>query len=120
MSHPGSLAIIVLGCLVVVCAGVNLAAPVLLPIIIACYLAIISLPMVVALRARHLPVSAATAVALSIVTGVLAGLIALLVRASADLAARWPIYQALLLDANLIDEALPQTLPPSSTDPGAR
>ena len=97
MSHPGSLAIVVLACFVVVCAGVKLAAPVLVPIIIASYLAIISLPMVVAMRARRVPVPVATAIALIVVTGVLSALVALLVRASADLAARWPVYQALLV-----------------------
>ena len=98
MSHPGSLAIIVLGCFVVLCAGVKLAAPVLIPIIIASYLAIISLPMVVALHTRRVPVAVSTAIALIVVTGVLAALVALLVRASADLAARWPVYQVLLID----------------------
>lgn len=97
MSHPGSLAIIVLGCFVVVCAGVKLAAPILIPIVLACYLAIVSLPVVVALRARRVPVSIATAIGLIVVTSVLAGLVALVVRASADLAARWPIYQGLFL-----------------------
>lgn len=97
MAHPGSLAIIVLGCFVIVCAGVKLAGPVLVPIILASYLATISLPMVVALRNRRVPVSIATVLALIAVSGVLGGLFALLVRASAELASRWPVYQALLM-----------------------
>ena len=97
MSHPGSLAIIVLACLVVLCAGVHLAAPVLIPMIIACYLAIVSVPAVVTLRARRVPVPLATLLALIVVTGVLAGLVGLVVRATAELATRWPIYQSLLL-----------------------
>ena len=97
MSHPGSLGIIVLGCFVVLCAGVHLAAPALIPIIIASYLAIVSLPLVVALRARRVSVPIATTLALVVVSSLLAALVALLVRASAELVTRWPSYRALFM-----------------------
>lgn len=76
--HPGARLLFVLACLVVVVYGLKFAAPILLPSSLALFLAVLGLPLMLALQRRGVPNSLAIlATFLAIVAGfVLLGLLA--------------------------------------------
>lgn len=73
-THPGARFLFVAACLVIVIWGVKMAEPILVPVCLALFLAILSLPIVTWLRAKKIPgfvaIFLAVAINLAIVTGV--------------------------------------------------
>jgi len=90
--NPGANLLMVLASLVVVVYGLRFAAPILLPSALALFLAILSLPVMLGLRKRRVPVGVAVLLTVFVNVAV-AGLLLLLASQSmSDLQARLPTY----------------------------
>ena len=100
VSHPGSLALIVLAAFVVVCAGVKFAAPVLVPVVLGGFVATVDTPLVMWLRRRRIPLWLTVVLALVVDTVLLGGFIWLLVGSVGQLSGRLPQYLAVLQAAD--------------------
>lgn len=91
-THPGSVGVIVLACFVIVCAGIKLAAPILVPMVLGAFVATVNIPLVMYLYRRRVPL------VLTVVTSLVADAIALgafsslLVGSAAELSGRLPDY----------------------------
>lgn len=96
--HPGARLLFLMACLVVVVYGVKFAAPILLPSSLALFLAVLSLPLVLFLRHRGVPVWAA--IGLTVLGNVaVVGLIILLASSSfRELQTQIPHYATRLQD----------------------
>jgi predicted PurR-regulated permease PerM len=91
----GAKMVLMMAALVVVGAGIKLAAPLLVPLLLATFLAIITAPMVLWLRKHHIPSFIAVIAAL-LVNGAVLGLIGVAVSQSiTGLSLRLPEYQEL-------------------------
>jgi len=91
--HPGARVLFILACLVVVVAGLRAAAPILVPFALALFLAVVSMPVMFALRMRRVP--APLAIGLTVLLDVLIfGLVVLLgANSVGNLQERIPRYQ---------------------------
>src|SRR5687768_1755112 len=97
-AHPGGRFLLVMACLVIVVAGLKLAAPILVPFALATFLAVVSMPVMFGLRRRNVPAAAAIVLTL-LVNALVFGLMILLVVGSlGDLNERLPAY------ANTVEE----------------
>jgi AI-2 transport protein TqsA len=92
--HPGARFLLVLASLVICIAGLKAAAPILVPVALAIFIAIVSMPVMFQLRLRRVP--APLAILLTVLTDVLVfGLLILLgVNSLGDLTQRVPVYRA--------------------------
>ncbi len=91
-SHPGSVGIIVLACFVVVCAGIKLAAPILVPMVLGALVATINIPLVMYLYRRRVPLALTVVLSLVADAVLLGAFSALLVGSVAELSGRLPEY----------------------------
>ncbi|MDP1587884.1 MAG: AI-2E family transporter, partial [Prosthecobacter sp.] len=90
--HKGSRAVVTLACLVVVLAGMKIAAGVLVPIVYAFFLAVLSYPLVRWLRRHRVPAVLALGTTMLVNLGLLAGLITVGVRLLISFWADLPRY----------------------------
>jgi AI-2 transport protein TqsA len=94
--HPGARFLLVLTSLVVVVAGLRAAAPILVPFSLALFLAIVSMPVMFALRVRRTPAPLAIFLTVAL-DALLFGFVVLLAANSlGNLNERWPLYQTQL------------------------
>ncbi len=91
-SYRGSIALIGWAAFVVVCAGVKLASPVLVPVVLGAFIATVNFPLVFWLYRRRLPLPLSIASALLADTVMVALLSWLMVVSAAQLSDRLPIY----------------------------
>jgi AI-2 transport protein TqsA len=103
--RPGN-PLLALAALVIVVAGLRAAGPVLVPLLLAMFLAVVSLPVVTWLRARRVPTAAAVAAALLLDVVVVAGIVALVAGSVAQFRDQLPLYQRRL--AGVAADALHQ------------
>lgn len=89
----GSKAVIMLAALVVLFAGIKLAKPLLVPLLLAAFLATMTSPLILWLRDRKIPGSVAVALGVIIDVGVITGLSLLISQSLAGLGERLPEYQ---------------------------
>jgi predicted PurR-regulated permease PerM len=89
----GSKAVIMLAALVVLFAGIKLAKPLLVPLLLAAFLATMTSPLILWLRDRKIPGSVAVALGVIIDVGVITGLSLLISQSLAGLDERLPEYQ---------------------------
>ena len=123
-AYPGSFAIIVIAASIVVCAGIKLAEPVLVPVILGAFVATVNVPQVMWLNRHRAPVTLAVGLALIVDAIMLAGFSALLVGSAAQLSSRLPQYlfrlQAAEAQASAalrqfgVNATLPEVLDPRS------
>lgn len=123
-AYPGSFAIIVLAATIVVCAGIKLAEPVLVPMILGAFVATVNVPQVMWLHRHRAPVTLAVGLALIVDAFMLGGFSSLLVGSAAQLSSRLPQYLARLqvaeshISAALrefgVNATLPEVLDPRS------
>lgn len=90
--RKGSQAVVTLACLFVVLAGMKIAANVLVPVVYACFLAVLSYPMVRWMRRHRVPAVLALGITMLVNLGVLAGLITVGVRLLINFWADLPRY----------------------------
>jgi predicted PurR-regulated permease PerM len=90
--HKGSQAVVTLACLVVVLAGMKIAAGVLVPIVYAFFLAVLSYPLVRWLRRHRVPAALALGATMLVNLSLLAGLITVGVRLLISFWADLPRY----------------------------
>jgi len=123
-SYPGSFAIIVIAAAIVVCAGIKLAEPVLVPVILGAFVATVNVPQVMWLHKKQAPVTLAVGLALIGDAIMLGGFSSLLVGSAAQLSSRLPAYllrlqnteagiSAVLRDFG-VNATLPEVLDPRS------
>jgi AI-2 transport protein TqsA len=91
-AHPGGRILLVMACVVIVVAGLKVAAPILVPFALALFLAVVSMPVMFGLRRKGVP--APLAILLTILLdGLIFGLmIFVMVGSLGDLNARLPAY----------------------------
>ncbi len=89
---------LVLAAFVIICAGVKLAAPILVPVVLGMYIGTVNVPLVLWLYRRRVPLAATVACALAADAVVLAGFSWLLIGAVARLSLLLPVYLAHLQD----------------------
>lgn len=95
-THPGSVGVIVLACFVIVCAGIKLAAPILVPMVLGAFVATVNIPLVMYLYRRRVPL------VLTVVSSLVADAIALgafaslLFGSASELSGRLPDYLSTL------------------------
>lgn len=82
-----------LAALVVVVAGLKAAGPVLVPLLLSMFLAVVSLPLVTWLRAHRVPTAAGVAAAILVDAAVLVGIVALVAGSVAQFTDQLPFYQ---------------------------
>ncbi len=90
--NPGANLLFMLACLVVVVYGMRFAAPILLPSAMALFLAVLSLPVMLWLRARRVPGILAILLTLFLNMGVIGLVILVLSQSIAELQAQLPRY----------------------------
>jgi AI-2 transport protein TqsA len=90
--HPGGRILLVMACLVIVVAGLKLAAPILVPFALATFLAVVSMPVMFGLRRRNVPAAVAIVLTLLVNAIVFGLMILLLVGSLGDLNERLPAY----------------------------
>src|SRR5690606_25296239 len=91
-SHRGSFVLLSLAALVVVCAGIKLAAPILAPVVLGAYIATVNVPLVSWLYGRRVPLILTVATALLADAVMLGGFSWLLIGAVARLSGQLPLY----------------------------
>jgi predicted PurR-regulated permease PerM len=96
--HPGGRFLLVMACLVIVVAGLKVAAPILVPFALATFLAVVSMPVMFGLRRRNVPAPIAIALTLAVDAVVFGLMILLVVGSLGDLSERLPGY------ANTVEE----------------
>ncbi len=111
----GAQALLIMACIVVVVAGLRLGAAILLPFFVALFLAILSLPIMHALRSRRVPTPLAIVITLGVDLAVIGFIVLLASNSVAEFQDRLPGYAARLsaltetwMDA-LQDRGLPVT-----------
>ena len=98
-TYRGSFVLLVLAAFVIVCAGMKLAAPVLVPLVLGGFIAMIDVPFVLWLYRRRMPLPLTVMLALIVNAVLLAGFSSLLVSSAASLFESLPIYVARLQEA---------------------
>lgn len=98
-SRRGSFALIVLAAFVVVCAGIKLAATILVPVILGAFIATVNFPLVSWMSQKRAPVVLTLVVALVADALVLTGFASLLVVSAGRLSKRLPEYLSRLQSA---------------------
>lgn len=96
--HPGARLLFVLACLVVVVAGLKLAAPILLPAALAMFLAILGVPLMQGLQRRGLPTSLAIALTVMVTVAVFGLLVLLASQSFSEFQQQAPRYVNRLQD----------------------
>lgn len=96
VSHPGSLGLIVVAAFIVICAGVKMAAPILSPVVLGVYIAIVNTPLVVWLLKHRVPLTLTVAFAVGFNAIVLGAFSTLLLASLGELSGRLPKYVHLL------------------------
>jgi predicted PurR-regulated permease PerM len=91
-AHPGGRFLLVMACLVIVVAGLKVAAPILVPFALATFLAVVSMPVMFGLRRRNVPAALAILLTLAVNALVFGLMILLLVGSLGDLNERLPGY----------------------------
>jgi predicted PurR-regulated permease PerM len=91
-SHRGSFVVIVLAAFVIVCAGIRMAAPILVPIVLGGFIATANIPLVIWLYRRRMPLVLTVATSLVADAVVLGGFSSLLVSSVTRLMDRLPAY----------------------------
>ena len=91
-AYRGSLVLLSLAAFVIVCAGVKLAAPILAPVVLGGYIAIVNVPLVTWLCRRRVPLGVTVSCALLADALMLGGFVWLLVGAMTRLSLRLPVY----------------------------
>lgn len=89
---PGARFLLVAACVVVVVAGLRAAAPIMRPFALATFLAVLTLPMLVWLRARGIPGFLAILVAVLVDVAVLGVVVLLTIQSVSDFQDRLPAY----------------------------
>ena len=90
--QPGARLLFVLACLVVIVAGLRVAAPILVPFVLALFIAVVSMPLMFGMRKRGMPAPLAILFTV-LVDALVFGLMGLLVVTSlGDLNERLPVY----------------------------
>ncbi len=90
---PGSKAVLFIAAVVVILTGMRLAAPILLPLMFATFLAIVTLPLMGALSRRGLPAWASVTIAVLVDLAALVGVASLVATSIAGFNARLADYQ---------------------------
>ena len=90
--HPGARFLHVLACVVVVSAGLHVAAPVLVPFVLAAFLAVVTMPVMFGLRVRGVPAPVAIGLAVLLDALIFLLLIILLVNSLAGINQLVPEY----------------------------
>jgi predicted PurR-regulated permease PerM len=93
-THRGSMGIVVLAGFVVVCAGIKLAAPILVPMVLGAFVATANMPLVLYLYRRRVPLVLTVVLALVADAVMLGGFSALLVGSAAELSGSLPTYRS--------------------------
>ena len=90
--RPGARLLFVMACLVVIVAGLRVAAPILVPFVLALFIAVVSMPLMFGMRKRGMP--APLAILFTVLFDALIfGLMGVLVVTSlGDLNERLPVY----------------------------
>jgi AI-2 transport protein TqsA len=101
----GAKTVLMLAAVVVVMAGIKLSAPLLVPLLLAAFVAMVTSPLVIWLQKKRLPAGVAVLLAILVDLGVLTGLGALVGTSLSDFYQRLPEYQ----------EALTSTLADATT-----
>jgi predicted PurR-regulated permease PerM len=96
--NPGARFLFILACLVVVVAGLKLAAPILLPSSLALFLAVLSLPVLIFLRHRRIPAGLAIGITVLMTMAIFGLLILLASQSIPELQTQLPRYGAQLQD----------------------
>ncbi len=91
-THRGSFVVLMLAAFVVVCTGIKLAAPVLIPLVLGGFIATVDVPLVLWLRRRRVPLGVAVLGALGADALTLGGLFWLFVGSLAGLSVQLPSY----------------------------
>lgn len=91
---PGASFLIVTACLVVVATGMKAAAPILVPFLLALFIALISAPPLLWLQDRGVPRGLALLIVISLQVGCCLVLAAVLTRSVNDFTQSMPEYQA--------------------------
>jgi len=91
-SHRGSFVVIVLAAFVIVCAGIRMAAPILVPVVLGGFIATANIPLVIWLYRRRMPLVLTVATSLVADAVVLGGFSSLLVSSVTRLMDRLPAY----------------------------
>jgi AI-2 transport protein TqsA len=94
---PGAKAVLFLAALVVILTGMRMAAPVLLPLMFATFLAIVTSPLMAALNRRGLPGWLSVTVAVLVDLAALVGVASLVATSITGFDARLPVYQTRLV-----------------------
>ncbi|MEJ2203298.1 MAG: AI-2E family transporter [Gemmatimonadota bacterium] len=94
--NPGARFLFFLACLVIVVAGLKLAAPILLPSSLALFLTILSLPVLIFLRHRKLPAGLAIGITVLMTVAIFGLLILLASQSIPELQTQLPRYAAQL------------------------
>jgi hypothetical protein len=89
---PGARFLVVLGGAVVVIAGLRAGRPILLPFAVALFLAILSLPIMLSLQRRRVPVPIAIFLAVLVDIAIFGGIILIASQSMADFQGRLPSY----------------------------
>lgn len=92
-THRGSYVVLMLAAFVVVCTGIKLAAPVLVPFVLGGFIATVDVPFVLWLRRRRVPLGLAVTGALAADTLTLGGLFWLFVSSVSSLSDELPVYR---------------------------
>jgi predicted PurR-regulated permease PerM len=95
-SQPGRASLFVLAAFAVVCAGVKLAAPVLVPVVLGVFIATVNVPLVSWLSQRRVPMAVALGLALVVDALALTAFSSLLLVSAGRLSIRLPEYRASL------------------------
>lgn len=91
-NSAGGHALYQLAALVIVCAGLHLAAPVLVPVLLALFIAMLSGPVVLYMTNRKLPRPLAVLIVLIFNIGVVSGVLGLFAQATTEFYTAWPQY----------------------------
>jgi predicted PurR-regulated permease PerM len=90
--NPGVQFLFSLACVVVIVFGLRYAAPILLPSALALFLAVLSLPIMIWLRNRHVPKTSAILIPVLVNVAVVGLLITIATSSAADLQRQLPTY----------------------------
>ena len=94
--QPGGSVLNVLACLVIITAGLKLAGPIVVPIVLAAFLAVVTMPVLFRLRARGVPGPLAIGMAMLLDALVLVAIVLLVTNSVGGLNERLPEYTRLL------------------------
>ena len=94
--YPGSRYLLTFACIIVVIAGLQAAAPILIPFLLAVFVAILSLPMLTFLQRLRVPTVLAVSVTVLADIAVLSGIGFLLLGSMNEFTSQLPRYQDLL------------------------